>query len=285
MKRYYSLKKIVELKSFTKAAIELGYTQSAISQMIVSLEEELELQLLNRTKGNVTLTKEGEELYPFVEKLLYQNFNLEQKLKEIKGLKQSCIRIGTLASISCHIMPKLIQGFKEIYPNVEFIMHQGDYSSILEWIKSGAVDFGFISPKAANGIETIPFISGEFVAVLPKNHNLSKKEKVKLNDLVNDSFILLEEGHYSEPLEEMKKYNLKPNIKYVIHDDYAIMAMVEQGLGISILAELVTKRVQFNVALKEIKPKLTRTIDIGYKDKSSLSLAAKKFIDYIKNVV
>lgn len=283
MKRFLALQKIVELKSFTKAAKELGYTQSAISQMVSSLEDEFKITLLNRIKGNVILTKEGEKLYPFIEKLIYHNFSLEEKIKEIKGLEQGCVRIGTLASISCYIMPKLIKEFKKNYPNVEFIMHQGDYSSILEWIKMGAVDFGFISFEAASGIKTTPFISGEFVAVLPKNHSLASKNKVKLKDLTKDSFILLEEGHYSEPLEEMKKYNLLPNTKYVIHDDYTIMSMVEEGLGISILAELVTKRTKFDVVFKKIEPKITRNIAIGFKDKAGLSLSAQKFIDFIKS--
>ena len=69
------------------------------------------------------------------------------------------------------------------------------------------------------------------LAVLPKNHPLAAGKSVPLKELTRDPFILLEEGHFSEPLNAFHEAGLEPNIKYTIHDDYAIMTMVEAGLG------------------------------------------------------
>lgn len=283
MNRYIALQKIVELGSFSKAAEALGYTQSAMSQMIASLEDELSIKLLNRYRTGAKLTIEGAELYPYIERTIYQYLAAQEKAKEIRGLETGVIRMGTLASISAHWMPELLKDFQDQYPHVEFVIHQGDYTSIQEWIKTGAIDFGFVSPKAVSGIETIVLKEGAMLAVLPENHPLVKKDIVPLDALAAEPFILLEEGHYSEPLEAFKSISAMPNIKYTIHDDYAIMTMVEAGLGVSILADLILHRTNYRIVLRPTTPPISRTVAIGYKDKSSLPMASKHFIECLRN--
>ena len=282
MKRYLALQKIVQTGSFSKAAEALGYTQSAMSQMISSLEEELSMKLLNRFRTGTQLTLEGEALYPYMEQTIYHYFSMQEKAKEIRGLDTGIIRMGTLASISAHWMPKLLKEFQALYPSVEFVIHQGDYTSIQNWIKTGAVDFGFVNPKAVNGLQTIPLKEGIMLAVFPEHHALAQKEIVPLSELAEEPFILLEEGHYYEPLEAFEQIGKRPNIKYTIHDDYAIMTMVEAGLGISILAELVLRRTNYRLLLRKTEPPVYRTIAIGYRDVYSLPIASKRFLEYLK---
>lgn len=281
MNRYIALQKIIELGSFTKAAEALGYTQSSISQMIASLESELSMKLLTRSRTGIKLTIEGEELYPFIERSIIEYRNVQEKADEINGLETGIIRVGTISSITCHWMPKLIKGFQKLYPNVQFLFHQGDYSSIREWIKTGAVDFGFITPPAAGELETVTIKNGEMLAVLPKNHPLAVKSSVKLEEIADDPFILLEEGDYSEPINAFRAAGLEPDIKYTIHDDYAIMTMVESGLGVSILAELMLRRSNYNITCLPIEPPVYRTLSVGYKNKNRLPIASKYFIQYL----
>lgn len=99
---------------------------------------------------------------------------------------------------------------------MEFVIHQGDYTSIQNWIKTGAVDFGFVNPKAVNGLQTITLKEGIMPAVFPENHVLAKQDTVSLSDIANEPFILLEEGHYYEPLEAFQLIGKSPNIKYTI---------------------------------------------------------------------
>ena len=249
--------------------------------MISSLEEELSIKLLYRSRVGVKLTLEGADLYPFIERNILQYQAMQGKANEIKGLDTGVIRIGTISSITCHWMPQLIKEFQAIYPNVQFVLHQGDYSSIQEWIKVGAVDFGFITPPAVTGLQTITIKEGSMLAVLPANHKLAFQSTVNLHEIVNEPFILLEEGHFSEPMEAFHAYNLEPNIKFRMHDDYAIMTMVEAGLGISILAELVLRRTNYQIISRTVDPPIIRTLAIGYKDKNSLPIASKYFIEYL----
>lgn len=201
---------------------------------------------------------------------------------KIRGLETGIIRMGTLASISAHWLPGILKEFQEQYPGVEFVIHQGDYTSIQEWIKTGAVDFGFVNPKAVSGLETIVLKEGSMLAVFPEHHPLTAKHIVPLKDLASEPFILLEEGHYYEPLEAFKSIHTAPNIKYTIHDDYAIMTMVEAGLGVSILAELVPHRTNYRIVLRPTDPPISRTIAIGFRDKSSLPMASKRFIEVLR---
>ena len=281
MNRYIALQKIIELGSFTKAADALGYTQSSISQMIAFLENELSMKLLTRSRHGIKLTIEGEELYPFIERTIYQYQSMREKANEIKGLETGIIRVGTISSITCHWMPQLIKGFKEQYPNVQFLFHQGDYTLIPEWIRAGAIDFGFITPYASTDLQTKVIKDGEMLAVLPKSHPLAVQKSIRLSDIEKEPFILLEEGQYSEPMAAFEAAGITPNIKYTIHDDYAIMTMVEAGLGVSILAELMLRRTNFNNVCLPIDPPITRTLAVAYKDRNSLPIASKYFIDYL----
>lgn len=281
MNRYLALQKIVEMKSFTKAAKALGYTQSSISQMVASLESELSMKLLVRSRNGASLTLEGKELYPFIERTILQYRAMQEKAREMQGLETGIIRVGTLTSITCHWMPMLIKEFQKIYPNVQFLFHDGDYTSIQEWIKTGAVDFGFITPPAVTGMETVTIKDGEMLAVLPKSHPLAEGVSVPLAALTEEPFILLEEGHYNEPLEAFHAAGLEPNIKYTIHDDFAIMTMVEAGLGVSILAKLMLRRTNYEIVCLPVEPPIYRSLAIGYKDKNSLPIASKYFIEYL----
>ncbi len=285
MNRYITFQKIVELGSFTRAAQALGYTQSAVSQMIASLEDELSIQLLYRSRVGIRLTPEGEDLYPFIRGTVLQYQAMLGKAGEIRGLETGVVRIGTISSISCHWLPRLIKEFGEQYPKVQFVLHQGDYTTIPEWVRTGEADFGFVNPDAVQGMCTQFLKEGELRAVLPAHHPLAAEPFVELKQLAGEPFLLLEEGALSEPLEAFSQVGLKPNIRLRVHDDYSILSMIETGLGVSILPELVLQRTGYRVAVRPIKPAVTRKIGLVFKDKDALPIAAKYFIRFLKGKI
>lgn len=281
MYRYIALQKVVELGSFTRAAAVLGYTQPAMSQMIASLEKELQIKLLYRSRYGIRLTIEGERLYPSIQKAVAQYVAMQEVAGGIRGLDAGCIRIGTISSISCNWLPPLIKRFQEQYPHVQFIMHQGDYTTIPEWVRTGEADFGFVNPDAVPG-EDVRFIkTGELRAVVPQNHPLAQRPWLTLEELAPEPFLLLEEGALSEPLEAFKQAGLTPDVKLCVHDDYSILAMIECGLGVSILPELVLRKTNYDVAILPLRPVLQRKIGLISKEKNALPIAAKYFINFL----
>lgn len=284
-RKYEAVLKIVERGTFAHAADDLGYTQSALSQMVASLEAELGFKLLERSRSGSRLTLEGERLLPFIEQTVAAERSLKERADEINGLETGTVRIGTISSISTHWLPPLIRTFETKHPGVSFLIHQGDYSLIPEWINAGLVDFGFVNPDAVTGLETRMLKTGAMSAVLPKGHRLAARQTVPLRELVKEPFILLEEGGYYEPLEAFKSCGLTPQIKYIIHDDYSIMAMVEQGLGVTILADLIMKKTPYDLELRPTEPLVTRKIALGYKNAERLPIAAKRFMTLVEENV
>lgn len=175
----------------------------------------------------------------------------------------------------------MIRAFWEKHPNVQVVLHQGDYSSIPEWVRTGAVDFGFVNPRAVKGLETMAVKSGAFRAVVPAGHPLAARKSVTLEDLAREPFLLLEGGVYSEPEEAFAAAGLAPNVRLRVHDDYYILSMIEQGMGVSILAELVLHKTNYRVAALPLSPPVTRTIGVVMKDRRTLPLAARVFIDQL----
>lgn len=283
MIRYEAFVIITENGSFTKTAEKIGYTQSAVSQMIHSLEEELDTSLIIRSRKGVTLTPDGEEFLPYIKNVYNAHRELIEKRNEMRGLESGLIRIGTFSSVSSNWLPRLMKEFKEKYPSVSFDLKQGEYTNISDWVREGSVDFGFVTPSAAEGLTVVPLKNDEMMAVLNINHPLAQKEAVSLAELAEDSYILLDEGEVSEPMEYFKENGIIPNIEYTVFDDYTIMSMVENDLGVSVLPKLVLSKHAHNIAIKKLFPRIERTIALAYKNKNVLPIASRYFIDFIIN--
>ena len=282
MNRYLALQKVVELESFSKAAAAMGCSQSAVSQMIASLEEELSMKLLNRFHTGVKLTIEGEKLYPYLEKTICHYLVAQEKAKEIQGLSNGQVRMGVLEDIAIHWLPLILRDYREQYPNVEFTIRQGDYACIQKWIKRDAIDFGFVNSHAVNGIKTISLKEDEMVALLPQGHPLPALDEIPLEQIAKEDFILLGEGRYFEPLEVFRSMKIIPNVKYTTHDAYAIIAMVEMGLGVAIVSKLSLARCNYNVVVRPTVPSVMRPLSIGYKDTGSVPIAGRYFIKFLR---
>jgi len=282
MNRYEVFVKVIECGSFTKAAEELGYTQSAVSQMVHTLEEELSTTLIKRSKNGAVLTADGKEYFPYISSIHNAHRELAEKHREMQGLGSSQIRIGTFTSVSRNWLPGLMKQFKEQYPDVRFELFQGEYTNIGEWIKEGKVDFGFMSPDAVDGLEKYVLYRDEMVAVLPKGHALAKQEVISLSDLAVCPNILLDEGELSVPLNAYEAHHLKPDIQYRVYDDYSIITMVEQELGVSILYRLVVQNQARSCIIRPITPAVERTVAVACKNRNTLPVASRYFLDFIR---
>jgi len=280
MIRYQVFNHIVESGSFTKTAEAFGYTQSAVSQIVRSLEAEWKVTLFTRTKRGIYLTADGEAMVPFVRQLCNDYGNLMEQSAAIKQLDGSVVRIGTFASVSANFLPPIMKQFKALYPNVRFKLLQSDYETIKEWITDGTVDFGFLTMEVADNLQHIPILRDEMVMVLHGDHPAAGKAHISLADFADDPFIFLDQGKKSEPTEYFIKAGIKPNQQYRVYDDYTIMNMVEQGLGVSILPKLVLYRHHQSIEIHSLTPPIYREMCVAYKSDGSISLAGKTFMEF-----
>jgi DNA-binding transcriptional LysR family regulator len=281
IQKYLAFVKTVEYGSFTKTAEMLNYSQSGISRMISDLEKEWKVVLLERGKSGVKLTSEGMKLLPHAKSVCNEYEKLQMEVDDLNGLQSGLIRIGTFSSVATHWLPKIIREFQKSYPNIDYELLLGDYTEIEEWISDGRVDCGFLRLPARPEFETIFLEQDRLLAVLPENHPLAQLEKIPVAALCDDPFMLLEKGAKAEVSEIFERCGLSPKIHFTTWDDYAIMSMVESGLGISILPELILKRVPYRIVIKELDVPAYRNIGIALQRKKTASLAVKRFLDYL----
>lgn len=281
IQKYMAFEKTVAYGSFTKAAKVLNYSQSGISRMINDLEQEWKVTLLERGKTGVKLTSEGTKLLPYVQNLCSTFEKLQKQVDELNGLQSGLIRIGTFSSVATHWLPNIITEFQKDYPNIDYELLLGDYTEIEEWIYTGRVDCGFLCLPTRSEFDTIFLAQDKLLVILPENHPLKDCDKFPAVALCNEPFMLLEKGSRSEISEILEQNHLMPNIHFTTWDDYAIMSMVESGLGISVLPQLILKRVPYRILTKELDIPAYRNIGIALKNKKNASLTVKRFLEYL----
>jgi len=281
MSRFTLFQKVIETGSFTAAAEAMGYTQSAVSQAVRSLEEETGMVLLERNKTGIRLTKDGEALFPYIEEAASSENRFNRKVHEMQGLANAVIRIGTFTSISRNELPQYMKEFQERYPEVSFVLDQGEYTGIASWIREGRIDFGFIHGEAVDRLPHEDLYEDRMMAVLPEKHPLSRKKTVSLEELSEEPFILLDEGQYSTVLHAFEKAGITLNPRYRIYDDYTILEMIRQNLGVSLLFERVVQGFDKGVVLKPVKPAVNRTVALAYRSRETLPYAASLFVRFI----
>lgn len=285
MNQYLALLRVLECNSFSDAARVMGYTQSAVSQMIKALEEELGVTLLLRSRTGVTLTREGELLLPYIRDVANAHRMLSEQAANFHGLQSGTIRIGTFTSVSSRLLPPVMKAFKEAHPNLHFELHQGVYSEIEEWVRTGVVDFGFTDASRVTPFVCEPVFRDTMLAVLPEGHPLGENIFVQVGQLKQEPFILLDEGLGGGIVHDMVAAHPEIDVQYHVADDYSILTMVENRLGIAILPELVLKNTNHRVIARQLQPQLRRTLGVIYPKREGLSTAARAFLRELRTAL
>lgn len=282
IQKYMAFIQTVEYGSFTKAAEALNYSQSGISRMIHDLEKEWKVSLLERSRAGIRLTSDGLKLLPYTKSVCGEYQKLQMQVDELNGLQSGLIRIGTFSSVATHWLPNIIKEFQKDYPNIDYELLLGDYTEIEEWILEGRVDCGFLRLPTHPDLETIFLEQDKLLVVLPERHPLAGCDKFPVAALCIDPFMLLEKGAKAEVSEIFERCNLTPKVHFTTWDDYAIMSMVESGLGISILPQLILKRIPYHIVVKELEVPAYRNIGLALRSKKTASLAVKRFMEYLE---
>lgn len=282
IQKYLSFVKTVEYGSFTKAAEILNYSQSGISRMIGDLEKDWKVVLLERGKDGVKLTSDGLTLLPYARSLVAEYEKLQMQVDELNGLQSGLIRIGTFSSVATHWLPNIIKEFQKDYPHIDYELLLGDYAEIEEWVIEGRVDCGFLKLPTRPDFETIFLEEDKLLAVIPEDHPLADCEKFPIAALCDGPFILLEKGENSEVSEIFRRCGLTPKVHFTTWDDFSIMSMVESGLGVDILPQLILRRTPYRILTKELDVPAYRSIVLAMRSKKTASLAVKRFIEYLQ---
>ena len=281
--RYQIVCMVVDCGSLKRAADELGYTQSAVSQAVKALERELGTTLIERGKQGVSLTRDGKQYLPYLRQIVTAEAELEGKRQELLGLSSTDIRIATFTNVSRTVLPRVIRDFGTLHPGVRFTLKQGDYTRNAQWVHDGVVDFCFTARGFTAGLEKRVVYHDELVALLPVGHPLTAKEKVTLADLASEPFVLLDEGEQSLVLDAFAAHGLSPYVTSEVTDDYTIMAMVEEGLGVSMLYRRTVEGMRADIRVRPIVHAPSRDVVAAWRSWDTMPIATRRFIDYMSS--
>ena len=210
---------------------------------------------------------------------------LQEQANALKGLETGFIRIGSCASVSTQCLPPILKTFVDRYPDIIFQLQNMEYSDTEEALCAGVIDCGFICAPFSPELDVTVLMRDRMLAVLPSDHPLTDAKSYPLQQLSQERIIKLTDEANNEVSKIFTLLNSKldkPISAYCdVNDDYSIMAMVESGLGVSILSELVTHRMPFDVCLKEFDPPQYRDIAIAVKKGRKPSPATEKFIQIV----
>lgn len=280
--RYEVFNTVVELGSLTKAAEALNLTQSAVSYSIANLESEFGFPLLIRGRSGITLTSNGQRILKSIRTVLHWDEKLKQEASSIKGLEVGTVRIGVFTSVCIQWLPRLLKKFKQEHSLIEIKIFQGGYQDIEDWITNGVIDFGFTTLPTTGAFDTIALKKDRILCILPHNHPLTNQDKIRIEQLENESFITLKPGYNHDIKRILKETGVTLKNSFEMADDQAIIAMVENELGVSTMPELVLQSMPYKVTALSLEPEQHRIIGIAAVSLKEISPAAKRFIEYIQ---
>lgn len=228
-----------KLGSFTKAAEATYRTQSALSQQIKALEEELACRLLERIgKRKLRLTTAGESLWRFSETVLQEYTRLQEELQEIKGLQKGYLRIAAPFTTLYHLFRDILKNYIQLFPQVQLSVLDRSQQQVIDLVKAGDLDFGLaLESLAPKDLSTLRWQKVEMVLMTPPGHPLAQAKRVTMREIAKYPLILPPKGPKypgRQTLEEsLKKLGVNYHIVMESSNVELSSLYVEMGLGIS----------------------------------------------------
>lgn len=241
--------------NLTEVANTLYTSQSGVSRHIKELEEELNIELFIRQgKRLINMTVPGLELVTIAERILDEINNIRRLSTVFSDKEEGSLVIATSHSQSRYILPKIIQSFREFFPQVHITINQGSSQEISEMVLSGEADVAIYNQKnSLNAIVNYPFYRWHYSVITPKNHPLKDEKKLTLEKLNTYPLVTYREGIFARH-DIDKAFNsvgLSPNIVLNVQESDIIKTYVELGLGVGILVNKMFDSLR-DIALTQI---------------------------------
>jgi DNA-binding transcriptional LysR family regulator len=234
---YYSAK----IGSLTKAAEKLSITQSAVSQQIRSLEDELGVQLFNRIGPRKELTPDGEIFLNLISNIIQDMDSLKTMFEDQKGGQSGLLTIAATTLMIMDVLPNIVKNFMKKYPHVRIIILERRWNEVVSLMQSGDIDFG-IGPirNIASNINFLEIEPFERVLITSLDHPLAQKRNVTLEDIAKYPMITYEKGLITRGEIDRVFKEASLNVEMIMEATNAqtIKRYVETGIGVAIIPKI-----------------------------------------------
>ncbi|HEX8207867.1 MAG TPA: LysR family transcriptional regulator [Solirubrobacteraceae bacterium] len=261
VKRLRVLREVAAKGSFSAAAESLAYTQSAVSQQIAVLEREAGTRLVDRSARGVRLTDAGRALVRHADVILARLRDAEAELEAIAGLRGGRVRLVSFASAGATMVPRAIALFRERHPAVELTLQPAEQEEAMEALRGGEADIALTIDAefcsiAAPDVDLTHLLDDPMYAVLPRDHPLAAKPRIKLEELREDAWLAGSERGCPDTMILIRACNsagFEPHIAFHSDDYLAIQGFVAAGVGVSLIPDLALLAVRDDVAIRALK--------------------------------
>ena len=277
---------VARQQSFSRAAEKLYRTQPAISAQIRLLEQECGQKLFDRLGRKIFLTRSGEVLFEYGQKLLAMHRETLQRVQEAHGTAAGKLLVGANEATCLYVLPQVFADFKRKFPQVGISVYRNFSHKILQKIAENQIDVGIVTlPVAHNNLKVVPIYEDELQVVVPAGHPFARRASVGVEEMAAEPLIFPKGGRTRELLEKLfQKYRGELHISMELASVESIKKFVAAGLGISLLSGSYAKVETKSGVLKLVVlqgPKIVRKLGLVYRTDRDLSRAAQGFVEVL----
>lgn len=240
LRHFWYFLAVAEERHFGKAAKRLGMSQPPLSQQIQVLEQSLGVKLFERSRHGVRLTKEGNDIHAPVERFMEHAQRLQLAVLDARHGRSEGVTIGAINSALFDIMPRLMRTAKQRYPALSMSLLEMKSFDALTAVQNGEIDIALARFDVhVSSLEIRPLVSDHLVAVLPIDHPLTKRDRVKLADLADESLVLFPRrsspSYFDQITSACRSAGFSPHVLYEVSSVVSQIAYVGCGVAIGMV--------------------------------------------------
>ena len=284
-----ALRAIAEEGSFGRAALRLGYTQSAISQQIATLERIVGERLVERPGGPrpVSLTEAGILLLRHADSIISRLQAAQADLHALRAGEAGTLRVGTFQSVGARLLPEIMRTFADRWPKVDVMLEELEDDGIVRAIETGAIDLGFVQlPVVDAPLEAVELLRDPYVVIVAADSPLIGGRPT-LHEVATQPLIGFRAGHGAAPIvAAFRSAGIDPRWAFRSNDNPTVQGLVAAGMGVAVMPRLTVDPADPRIAVVELgEPMPPRIIAVAqHRDRYS-SPAARAFVQTARETV
>ena len=287
VRHFAALQAVAEERSFGRAAVRLGYTQSAVSQQISALERAVGVRLVERPGGprRVSLTEAGALLVRHADSIVSRLAAAKADLAALAQGDAGMLRVGIYQSAGARILPALMREFTSEWPRVDVRLNEAGDEHLLPLLERGELDLTFVTYPVGEGpFEAVELLRDPFVLLVPADSELAVRESAPtLRDLADLPFIAWRTDSLIE--DRLRVRGVEPEIVFRSDDNGTIHVLVASGFGATLMPRLAVVPNHPDVVARElVTPVTPRVVGIAWHRERYRSAAADAFVRTARRV-
>jgi LysR family hydrogen peroxide-inducible transcriptional activator len=237
---------VAESGNFTRAAESARVSQPSLSQQIHKLEDELGARLFDRLPRSARLTQFGKAFLPKAKAILRQIGEARVEIREMASVESGEVILGAIPTIAPYLLPPMLSGFSRQHPSVSVSVVEEITPTLLERLHQGTLDLALLAlPVEGDELISTELMQEALFAVLPDKHPLASRRSILLDEMREEPFLLLKEGHCfrDNALQACRQSRINPNVVFESGQFATILAMVSAGMGVSVVPQMAVSKV------------------------------------------